>query len=311
MIRFTAEPDDVGERADTVLARRASISRSLARRSLESGDVVVAGRKVRPSYRLQPDDVVEGNFIEPQASPPQPEEIPVSVRYADDQVLVVSKPAGLVTHPAHGHSEGTLVNALLGLGERLAGEGSSRPGIVHRLDKDTSGLLVVAKDERSHAFLVDAMSSRLIERRYLALVRGRLAAQSGTIEAPVGRHPTRRWLMAVVAGGKPAVTHYTVAGATERASLLDVKLETGRTHQIRVHLAHVRHPVLGDRTYGGVSETSRELGLTRPFLHAWRLAFPHPTGGGTVEVEDPLPEDLNEAVRRAGIPARTIPAPSG
>jgi 23S rRNA pseudouridine1911/1915/1917 synthase len=224
------------------------------------------------------------------------------VRYEDDRVMVVSKPAGLVTHPARGNERGTLVNALLGLGVPLAGRSSVRPGIVHRLDKGTSGLLLVAKDDAAQAFLVDELRKRRVERRYLALVRGRPTSASGTIEAPVGRHPAKRRLMAVVSGGRPSVTHFRVLSAGEDVSLLDVSLETGRTHQIRVHLAHLGHPVLGDAVYGGKSELSRKLGLARPFLHAYRLTFRHPDDGRTVEVADELPADLAAALGAARLP---------
>jgi len=243
----------------------------------------------------------------PEEQPPGPEDIPLEVRYSDDRVLVVSKPAGLVTHPAAGHRGGTLVNALLALGEPLAPRDPARAGIVHRLDKDTSGLLLVAKDDGAHAFLVAALKDRRIERTYLALVRGRPPAASGTVDAPIGRHPARRWVMAVVAGGRPAVTHYRVLAAERRCALLEVRLETGRTHQIRVHLAHLGCPVLGDRTYGGASELSRELDLARPFLHAIRLAFPHPDDSRRVEVTDELPEELGVALAAAGIPSLSWP----
>ncbi|MGI8707047.1 MAG: RluA family pseudouridine synthase [Actinomycetota bacterium] len=301
MISFAASSDEEGERVDAVLARRAGVTRTLAQRSLRSGEVTVEGRVVRPSHKLAVGESVSGAIATPEIGPPEAEDIPVAIRYSDQRLLVVSKPPGLVTHPARGHLSGTLVNALLNLGEPLAGAGSIRPGIVHRLDKDTSGLLLVAKDDNTQAFLVDALRRRLIERRYLALVRGRLRAASGTIEAPVGRHPTRRWAMAVTAQGRPSVTHYTVVGRSETSSLLDLKLDTGRTHQIRVHLAHLGHPVLGDRPYGGVADLSRDLGLDRPFLHAWRLEFPDPGGGPRLAVVDPIPPDLRAALERAGI----------
>jgi 23S rRNA pseudouridine1911/1915/1917 synthase len=302
MIRIDVGPDDAGERVDVVLARRATVTRTLAQRALREGLVTVSGRAVRPSYRLEAGDVVAGEVPAPTFSPPKAEDIPIDVRYRDERFLVVSKPPGLVTHPARGHLEGTLVNALLGIGVPLAGEGSARPGIVHRLDKDTSGLLLVALDDHSWSELVAALQRRAIERRYLALVRGRVAAASGTIEAPIGRHPTKRRLMAVVSGGRPAVTHYVRVEASDNLSLLDVGLETGRTHQIRVHLSHLGHPVLGDRVYGGLGETARALGLNRPFLHAWRLTFPHPDTGDLVTVTDPLPDDLAAALAAAGLP---------
>lgn len=293
----------MGQRIDVVLARRTGVTRAAAQRALRMGEVKVTGTVVRASYRLEAGDDVRGRIPAADIAPPEGEDIPVDVRYSDDRVLVVSKPAGLVTHPARGHHTGTLVNALLGLGVDLSGRGSTRPGIVHRLDKDTSGLLLVAKDDDAQAHLVAAMQAREIERHYLALVRGKPPAQTGTVEAPIGRHPSRRTRMAVVPDGRPAVTHYAVRASSDRFSLLDVKLETGRTHQIRVHMAHIGNPVLGDRAYGGVSELSRELGLDRPFLHAWKLIFPSPEDGSRVEVTDGLPADLVAALDAAGLPS--------
>ena len=263
----------------------------------------MAGAEVRPSHRLEVGEVVTGKVPDPTIAPPMAEDIPLDVRYSDDRVMVVSKPAGLVTHPAHGHEGGTLVNALLGLGEPLAAAGSTRPGIVHRLDKDTSGLLLVAKDDEAHEFLVEALRRRAVERTYLALVRSPMPAASGTVDAPIGRHPAKRWAMSVLPGGRPAVTHYRVLFDTGEVTLLEVTLETGRTHQIRVHLSHLGHPVLGDATYGGNTELSAGLGLERPFLHATRLAWPDPAGGDTVEVDDELPEDLRSVLAASGVPA--------
>jgi 23S rRNA pseudouridine1911/1915/1917 synthase len=303
VIRFRPLRAEAGRRVDVVLAERAGVTRTLAQRALRSGDVRVNGAESKPSYRLEPGDVVAGDMPAATIAPPAAEEIPLEVRYSDDRVLVVSKPPGLVTHPARGHEGGTLVNALLGLGGPLSGMGSTRPGIVHRLDKDTSGLLIIARDDDAQAFLVDAMQRRAVERRYLALVRGAPPAASGTIEAPVGRHPVKRRQMAVVSGGRPSVTHYTVVAKGGGVTLLEARLETGRTHQIRVHLSHLGVPVLGDRTYGGASELAHALGLRRPFLHAWRLAFPHPSTGAPVEVRDPVPDDLAEALERAGLEA--------
>jgi len=299
-VRFAASPEDIGERVDVVLARRAGVTRAAAQRVLRNAEVKVRGQAVRPSYRLEDGDDVRGEITEGDVSLPEAEDIPIEVRYSDDRVLVVSKPAGLVTHPARGHLRGTLVNALLGLGVDLSGRGSTRPGIVHRLDKDTSGLLLIAKDDDTQAALVASMQRRAIERRYLALVRGHPPGESGTVDAPLGRHPTRRTRIAVVSGGRHAVTHYKLLDATDRFSFVEVTLETGRTHQIRVHMAHLGTPVLGDRTYGGVNELSRSLGLERPFLHAWKLAFPSPVDGTRIEVADLLPEDLAGVLSRAG-----------
>ncbi|MFN2587431.1 MAG: RluA family pseudouridine synthase [Actinomycetota bacterium] len=300
-VGFTAGDEEAGARLDAVVARKAAVTRALAQAAIKGGSVTVDGKAVRPSYRLEPGDAVAGEVGVPTVELPAPEHVALTLRYDDARVLVVSKPPGVVTHPARGHSSGTLVNALLGLGGPLAGASSIRPGIVHRLDKDTSGLLLVAKDDEAQAYLVAALRERRIERRYLALVRGCPPSDSGTIEAPIGRHPVKRRRFAVIAGGRPSVTHYAVRAAADRLSLLDLKLETGRTHQIRVHLAHLAHPVLGDRVYGGVSELSRDLGLTRPFLHACSLRFPHPDDGREIHVEDELPEDLRRALGAAGL----------
>ena len=300
-VAFSAGVEEAGARLDVVLAKRAGVTRGLAQAAIKDGTVTVGGRTVRPSHRLEEGEPVSGSVAVPTVDLPQGEAIHLTLRYDDDRVLVVSKPAGLVTHPARGHETGTLVNALLGLGVPLAAATSIRPGIVHRLDKDTSGLLLVAKDDAAQEYLVDALRARRIERRYVALVRGRPPADSGTIEAPIGRHPVKRRLFAVVPGGRPSVTHYEVRGAGERIALLDLKLETGRTHQIRVHLAHLGNPVLGDRVYGGVSEVSRGLGLSRPFLHACSLRFPHPSDGREIHVSDELPDDLARALEGAGL----------
>lgn len=301
MIHLRAGGEDEGSRADALVAARAGVPRSRVQAALRSGALTVNGHPVRPSYRVAAGDVLEGEVPEPEGGPPVAEDIPLAVRYSDDRVLVVSKPAGLVTHPATGHRSGTLVNALLALGVPLSAEGTDRPGIVHRLDKEVSGLLIVAKDDDAHRFLKDALKERRVERRYLALVRGSLPSASGTIDAPIARHPTRRRLMAVVPGGRPSVTHYRVRSSGEGATLLDVTLESGRTHQIRVHLSHLGHPVLGDSVYGGVSDLSRRLGLGRPFLHAVSLTWPDPSGGVPVTIEDPLPPELESALTAAGL----------
>jgi 23S rRNA pseudouridine1911/1915/1917 synthase len=300
LIRFSVTSPDVDRRVDVVVAERTGVPRVAVQRALRSGAVTLSGRAVRPSERVSEGDVVEGVVGSGDRRPPQAEAISLRVRYSDERVLVVSKPAGLVVHPAHGHDSGTLVNALLALGEPLSSVDPARPGIVHRLDKDTSGLLLVAKDDDAHHFLTSAMKRRLITRRYWALVRGHPAASTGTIDAPIGRDPRRRWSMAVVGSGKPAVTHYRALSSNDLVALLEVSLESGRTHQVRVHLAHAGHPVVGDPVYGGSSTIASDLGLSRPFLHAHALLFPHPDGS-TVSVDDPLPDDLVAALARAGL----------
>ncbi|HEX2240434.1 MAG TPA: RluA family pseudouridine synthase [Actinomycetota bacterium] len=300
-VDFEVEDADEGKRVDAVVAARTGLARTAVQKALRAGEITVDGRTARPSQRLEPGQSVRGNLPDGARPEPAAEKIPLVIKYSDDRVLVVSKPAGLVVHPDASHRGGTLVNALLGSGEPLSRLDASRPGIVHRLDKDTSGLLLVAKDDETHAFLSDALKRREVERRYYALVRGTFATSSGTIDAPVGRHPQRRHQIAVIPGGRAAVTHYQVVDATDEMSLLDVKLETGRTHQIRVHLAHVGHPVLGDRAYGGATERARELQLERPFLHAWSLAWPDPQTGEINQVTEPLPDDLMEVLLRAGV----------
>ncbi len=225
---------------------------------------------------------------------PQPK-----IAWEDEYLLVVDKPAGLVVHPARGHREGTLSQLLTDTVGGVAGGDPDRPGIVHRLDRDTSGLLVVARSDEAHRLLQEALRKRLIEREYLALVEGLPPARTGTIEAPIGRHPRIRTRMAV--GGtasREARTHFTLERSLLGVSLLRLRLDTGRTHQIRVHLQAIGHPVCGDPEYGTGGWDS-SLGLTRQFLHATRLAFPHPITGEPVEVNSPLPEDLLEALEQA------------
>jgi 23S rRNA pseudouridine1911/1915/1917 synthase len=295
-----APADSAGRRLDEVLAGLAGISRALAARWVEDGRVLVDGRARPKSHRLRGGEALAWEPPPPEpAGPPVAEARPLAVRYEDDRLLVVAKPAGVVVHPAPGHPSGTLVNALLGrAGSLSAAGGADRPGIVHRLDRDTSGLLVVAKDDATHLALARELAAHRIERRYLALAQGHLPAETGTVDAPVGRHPRDRKRRAVVAGGRRAVTHWRVRERLPAADLVEAVLETGRTHQIRVHLAHLRHPVAGDRTYGADPRLAARLGLDRPFLHAWRLALDHPADGRRIELTEPLPDDLERALDR-------------
>jgi 23S rRNA pseudouridine1911/1915/1917 synthase len=251
--------------------------------------------------------LAEGEAVEVRPAPPppariEPEDVPLTVRYEDDSLLVVDKPAGVVVHPSAGHRGGTLVHGLVAR-DIAGGRDPARPGIVHRLDRDTSGLLVVARSERAHRRLQRLLRDREIDRRYLTLVHGE-APPALTIDRTVGRDRRVRTRMAVgAADGREAVTHLRRVEGLGRFSLLEARLETGRTHQIRVHLESVGHPVVGDRVYGRRPET---LGLERQFLHAARLAFPHPETGEPIEVESPLPDDLRRALAlaRRGAPAR-------
>ncbi|HEX6678989.1 MAG TPA: RluA family pseudouridine synthase [Actinomycetes bacterium] len=298
--RELAPAASAGRRLDEVLAGLAGVSRAAAARWVEDGHVLVDGRARPKSHRLRGGEALA--WDPPPAEPPgppAPEARPLAVRYEDERLLVVAKPAGLVVHPAPGHPAGTLVNALLGReGSLSAAGGEDRPGIVHRLDKGTSGLLVVAKDDATHRALARALAAHRIERRYLALVQGHLPAEAGTVDAPMGRHPRDRKRMAVVPGGRRAVTHWRVRERLPGADLVEASLQTGRTHQIRVHLAHLRHPVAGDRAYGADPRLAARLGLDRPFLHAWRLTLRHPSDGHVVDVTEPLPDDLEAVLER-------------
>ena len=293
--------DRGGERLDTFIARRCpELSRSHARRLIDEGLVSVNGRKVKPSERVAAGLSVSVTIPPPETITLVPEAIPLTIIYQDGDIIVLDKPAGLTVHPAPGHPSGTLVNALLAACPDLRGiAGTLRPGIVHRLDKDTSGLMVVAKNDRAQRALQRQLKDRDVRKTYLALVRGVPAPREGTIAAPIGRHPKNRKKMAVVADGREATTRYRVREeiAGGQYSLLEVEPVTGRTHQIRVHLAAVGHPVVGDATYGRPSAV-----VGRQFLHADKLAFAMPLGGRTVEFESPLPADLREALSqlRAG-----------
>jgi 23S rRNA pseudouridine1911/1915/1917 synthase len=287
-----------GQRLDQVVAELAGASRAATARWIEAGRVLVDGRARPKSHRLEGGERLRWEPLEARASPELvPERLPLEVRFEDEHLLVVAKPAGLVVHPAAGHPSGTLVNALLGRDDpRLSSAGGTvRPGIVHRLDKDTSGLLLVAKHDRAHAALARDLAARRIQRRYLALVQGHLDPE-GTVDAPIGRHPRDRKRMAVVPGGRRAVSHWRVLERLAGLDLLEVRLETGRTHQIRVHLSSLGHPVAGDRTYGADPRLAGGLGLERPFLHAWRLEFDHPVSRQRIELEEPLPPDLEAAL---------------
>jgi 23S rRNA pseudouridine1911/1915/1917 synthase len=286
---ITSVVETAGERLDVAVARAAGLTRSQASRLIDDGAVRVSGKARPRSYKVQVGERLEIDL--PAAPlPPGPEDIAVPVVYEDDHLLVVAKPAGLVVHPAPGHPSGTLVNALLSRAGRLPGE-AARPGIVHRLDAGTSGLMIVALDDAAYEALRKAMSAHEIERTYLALVEGAPPAK-GEIDAPLGRSPRHRKKIAVVAGGREARTSYRRVGSFPEASLLEVTPHTGRTHQIRVHLAAAKHPVIGDTVYGRDRKLAARLGLTRPFLHSARLAFDHPITAVRVELEEPLPADL-------------------
>jgi 23S rRNA pseudouridine1911/1915/1917 synthase len=282
--------EQAGARTDVLVASLSGASRSQAAQRARAGGVLVNGAPAKPSRALEAGDVLEFEIPHLPALVASAEEIELAVVYEDDDLLVIDKPAGMVTHPAYGARSGTLVNAVLAhVGGRLPGDGL-RPGIVHRLDRDTSGLLVVAKRDESLRRLGAAMKARRIEREYLGLVCGVPQRPRGTIEGPIGRDPRNRLRFAIVAEGKPAVTHYSVREAFPKHAELGFRLETGRTHQIRVHLAAAGHPVLNDPLYG---KKEARFDLPGQALHARRLAFPHPRTGKSLEFEvDPPPAYL-------------------
>ncbi len=276
---------EAGERLDRLAARRLDVSRSAVQRLIEDGLLLVEDVEVAPSYRVRGGELVEARLPEEGLSP---EEIEVPVVFEDEDVLVVDKPAGLVVHPGAGNPSGTLVNALLGRGI-AGGDDAERPGVVHRLDRDTSGLMVLAKGEPAYSRLVEMMAARRVVRVYRAVAVGEGLPATGTIDSPVGRDPDNPTLMAAGVG-KTAVTHFEVLAEAAGHAMLRVRLETGRTHQIRVHLSAIDHPVYADPLYG------KPVPGRRLWLHAEHLAFEHPVGGEPLEFTAPVPPDLRLAV---------------
>jgi 23S rRNA pseudouridine1911/1915/1917 synthase len=291
-IRFRA----TAGRLDRVAADRLGLPRMEIQRAIASGRVVVDGRARPKSFELTGGEEVAvdlgGIGSVPAEGPPLP------VRYEDDHLLVVAKPAGVPTHPTAAHRTGTVVNRLLAMRRALsAGSAPDRPGIVHRLDAGTSGLLVVAKDDETHRWLASLFARHEVERYYLALVRGTPEHDRFAVDAALARRGPR--IVVRPSEGRPAQTEFEVRERFARSTLLRAAPRTGRTHQIRVHLASIGHPILGDRRYGGGGDDAQRLGLTRPFLHSWRVSFSHPLTGATIEVEEPPPDDLERALRRA------------
>lgn len=278
-----------GERLDTWLALKVpELSRSQVKSLIEDGLVLVGGQVRKPGYRVKPGEHVEVRIPPPRETRVEAQDIPLNIIYEDQDVAVIDKPQGMVVHPAHGHWDQTLVNALLYQVRDLSGiNGEIRPGIVHRLDKDTSGILVVAKNDLAHQSLSSQIKARSMKREYIALVHGVIKEQAGTIQAPIGRSKTHRKKMAVVKDGRPAVTHYEVLRRYRDYTLVRVRLETGRTHQIRVHFSYIGHPVVGDVVYG---PSKPHFDLVGQLLHARYLGFKHPVSGAMMEFSSPLPE---------------------
>lgn len=297
-IRLTVTSEEAGQRADSLLARRLEgLTRSAAARLLEEGRVTDRGRPAAKNLRVQPGQVLEVQLPEPEEPEARPQNIPLDVVYEDQDVIVVNKPTGMVVHPAPGHPDGTLVNALLyHCGESLSGiGGQKRPGIVHRIDRDTSGLIIAAKNDAAHLALAAQLADHTLARTYECLAVGNFREDSGTVDAPIGRSRSDRKKMAVVAEGRPAVTHWEVLARYPGVTHLRCRLETGRTHQIRVHLAYIGHPILGDTVYGNRKPVP---GLTGQCLHATGLRFLHPRTGRPVELTCPRPEEFERMLAK-------------
>ena len=293
--------EESGERIDALLARTIEdLSRSAAQRLIEQGAVLIEGRAVQKNIRCQAGDRITVTMPTTEEIDLVPQDLPLDVMYEDDDLIVVNKARGMVVHPAPGHPDGTLVNALLWhCGDSLSGiGGEKRPGIVHRIDKDTSGLLIVAKNDFAHQALSAQLADRSLSRVYEAVVRGRLREESGIIDRPIGRHPTDRKRMAIVERtGRPAVTHWEVLTRYNGYTQIRCRLETGRTHQIRVHMASIGHPLLGDGVYGAPSP---EKGLEGQCLHARELKFVHPRTGEHVHLVTELPTWFTDVLARLG-----------
>jgi 23S rRNA pseudouridine1911/1915/1917 synthase len=306
LVRVEVPASGSSGRADKFVADASGISRAQVQRLISDGRVTRDGVLMRARDILAPGVIVELDVPDPVAAEAQPEAIPLDVIYQDDDLLIVDKPAGLVTHPSPGHDTGTLVNALLGLAAADGGTlgtiaGIERAGIVHRLDRDTSGLLMVARTDAAQIALQAQLKARRVHKRYLALVSGSVLAQVGRIEAPIGRDPRDRLRMTIVPDGKEAITGYRVRERFALWTLLELELITGRTHQIRVHLSSIGHPLAGDRLYSTGAVRRGPEGLERLFLHAWRLELASPSGNGLIRAESPLPpalESVLEQLRR-------------
>ena len=298
---MTAAENDIGKRLDVFVSERFSVTRSFAQNLIDDGHVLVNFEVKSKNYRIRQGDCVEANIPEPTELSAEAEDIELDVVYEDEDIIVVNKPSGMVVHPAPGNENKTLVNALLyHCKGTLSGiNGVIRPGIVHRIDKDTSGLLVVAKNDEAHVFLSSLLKEHGIKRVYHAVVTGRLKENEGKIDAPIARHPTNRKKMAVVSGGREAITHYKTIEEFSGFTYAKMELETGRTHQIRVHMSHIGHPIMGDTVYGGGKtpfEKAHKSLIDGQMLHAKELSFPHPRTKEIVHFECPLPENFEKII---------------
>ena len=294
---------DIKKRLDVFVSEKTEKTRSSAQILIDEGQVLVNGRLEAKNYRLRQGDDVEISEREPTELLVEPKNIPLDIVYEDEDIIVINKPSGMVVHPANGNESGTLVNALLyHCKDSLSGiNGVIRPGIVHRIDKDTSGLLVVAKNDESHIFLSSLLKDHGIKRVYHAILVGHLKESSGTVDAPIARHPVDRKKMAVVKGGKESITHYQVICEYPSFTYAKMELETGRTHQIRVHMSYIGHPIIGDTVYGGGKtqfEKANASLLDGQMLHAKKLSFPHPRTKEELSFECELPDNFKAALKR-------------
>ena len=311
-----AVPENAGGRVDRFVADASGLSRSYVQKLITEGRLTMGGMPLKANDALAGGRFLELEIPDPKPLELEPEPIPLSVVYEDDDLLIVDKPAGLVVHPAAGHDSGTLVNALLARDTHYGGiAGVQRPGIVHRLDRDTSGLLMVAKDDRAQESLMGQLKARSIKKTYLGLAIGTVAATVGRIEAPIGRDPGHRTRMGVVPDGRPATTGYRVRERYTGWTLLELDLVTGRTHQIRVHLAAIEHPLAGDPIYGTGTSRRGPEGLHRLFLHSWRIELESPADGHLIRATAPLPPDLESVLEvlraeQAGAPGAGTPRPT-
>lgn len=295
---ITVSPEEAGTRLDKLLSERcADMTRSAVQGLIESGGVTMGGKQLKKNYKVSGGDVIELELPEIREAEIEPENIPLDVVYEDGDIIVVNKPRGMVVHPAPGNWNGTLVNALMyHCGDSLSGiNGEIRPGIVHRIDKDTSGLLVVAKNDAAHRSLAEQIAEHSASRQYYAVVYGSLKDESGTVDAPIARHKTDRKKMAVVQGGREAITHYQVLERYNGYTYATFLLETGRTHQIRVHMKHIGHPIIGDPLYGPKNDKWK---LGGQCLHAGRLSLNHPATGERMTFEAPLPDYFTDVLEK-------------
>lgn len=289
--------DESGKRIDKYISEKLDLTRSRVQKLIDDGMVTINGNVAKSSAKVNEGEVLSVEIPELKPLEIVPEEIPLNILYDDDDVIVIDKPKGMVVHPANGNYTGTLVNAIMSkFGDNLSGiNGVIRPGIVHRIDKDTSGVLVIAKNDKAHLKLAEQLKEHSMTRVYVAVVRGKLKEKVGTIDAPIGRNPKDRKKMGVVANGKRAVTHYKVIKELDDCSVIEVRLETGRTHQIRVHMSYIGHPLLGDSVY---SNGKNKYGFVGQALHAKILGFIHPSTGEYMEFSSNLPEEFEKLLAK-------------